>query len=727
MKKCTNCNTNPGVIHLQGIFGDSTKDEVLCAECARDKAFGSLQNNFPSLNGLNMDNILDMFNNMFDSQENNFEDEEESKEQKKDSPRPTFGQKTIRRPKNRFQKSILNDFCTDLTQLARDGGIDPIIGRNKEIERVIHILNRRTKNNPVLIGEPGVGKTAVAEGLALKIIGNEVPEKLQDKTVLSLDITAVTAGTMYRGMFEDRMKKIAKEIEKRDDVILFIDELHMIMGAGSSMDSNIDAANILKPYLARGKMQLIGATTMEEYRKIEDDSALERRFQVVKIDEPSLEETIDILKGLRSHYESFHKITYTDESIEACARLAERYISDRFMPDKAIDLMDEVGSELNLMMSTTSDDPRFTKIKELDEKEKDSAAVEDYQKAMEYRQQRIRLEIEIENEKKKTFIVSPAHIEKVVESMTGIPVSKINEDDRKGLSNLHQRLASNVIGQEKAVEEVTKAIKRNRVGIRKTRKPVTFLFAGPTGVGKTELTKRVAEEVLGDKDAVIRFDMSEFMEEHSVSKLIGSPPGYVGHEDAGQLTEKVRRKPYSIILLDEIEKANKKVLNILLQLFDEGRLTDSHGTTVDFSNTIIVMTSNLGSEMPNSISMVKSEETNHYQSAIHSFFAPELLNRIDKIVPFNHLSQEDILQIVDLMLVEIVEGLKEKGISFEITNNAKHFLSHKGYNRKFGARPLARTITEFVEDSITDLLIDSPDTTSIRIDLNDAKDALVVK
>jgi len=720
MKKCTNCNERPGVIHFQKIFGETGSDELLCTECAQKKALGNIQNQFPNFD---FDKVLGMFENAFKPQDD--EDEEDFKEENKTTytGKPGTNQKTKKRS-SRTRRGILDEYCTDLTQLARDGEIDPIIGRNDEIERVIHILNRRTKNNPVLIGEPGVGKTAVAEGLALHIIENNVPEKLKDKHVLSLDITSVTAGTMYRGMFEERMKRIAKEIEKRDDIILFIDELHMIMGAGSSMESNMDAANILKPYLARGKMQMVGATTLEEYRKIEKDSALERRFQMVQIEEPTLAETIDILKGLRSKYEEFHGITYSEEALEACAKLADRYLSERFMPDKAIDLMDEVGSQFNLSITKESNDPREKKIEELDEKEKEAASTEDYQTAMEYRQQRIRLEIALENEKKKTYEVKPFHIEHIVEQMTGIPVSKINDEDQKGLTTLLTRLESKVIGQHKAVEEVTKAIKRNRIGIRKTKKPVSFLFAGPTGVGKTELTKRIAEEVMGDKDAVIRFDMSEFMEEHTVSKLIGAPPGYVGHEDAGQLTEKIRRRPYSIILLDEIEKANKKILNLLLQLFDEGRLTDSHGKTVDFSNTIIVMTSNLGVETPKSIGLTAASEESHYEKAIHAHFAPELINRIDRIVPFSHLTQEHIIQIVDLMMEEVIEGLAEKQITLTISESAKKFLATKGYDQKFGARPLARAITTHVEDAITDLLIENRDLSTICVGANEDVSAL---
>lgn len=715
MKKCTRCNKEEGKPFYK-TFKTGKEDEItyLCENCLRDHMIQDLSkglNDFP----FSIDGLVDMVGNILDPQQNDYESDHKPHEPKQESPQP-YGQKTMSRSR-RHKKSVLHEYCFDLTELARMGEIDPIVGRDDEIERVIHILNRRTKNNPVLIGEPGVGKTAIVEGLALQIAAGNVPEKLKNKSVLSLDITAVTAGTMYRGMFEERMKKIVREVELRDDVLLFIDEIHMIMGAGSSMDSNIDAANILKPYLARGTMQLIGATSLEEYRKIEEDAALERRLQTVKINEPTVEQTLTILKELQPHYEQFHEIHYSEASIEACARLADRYISERFMPDKAIDLMDEVGSRLNLLKAEETTNLFTKKLRDLLDKEKEAADAGDYPKAIEYRQQYIRLEADSEKQKKKQFLVEASHVEQVVEKMTGIPVSSLKDEERKGLISLQQRLNAHVVGQEQAVESVVKAIKRNRVNIRKTNKPITFLFAGPTGVGKTELTKYIASEVLGDKEAVIRFDMSEYMEEHSVSKLIGSPPGYLGHDEAGQLTEQVRRKPYSVILLDEIEKANKKVLNLFLQLFDEGRLTDSKGTTVDFTNTIIVMTSNLGVEAPKIINLIQATETSHFEGAIRGFFAPEFLNRIDKIVPFNHLTHDHLIAIVDLMLVELVDGLRERQITLSISQSAKDFIVDKGYDRKYGARPLARAITDHLEDALTDLLIEHPDTSTITVDV----------
>lgn len=718
MNKCSNCKVEDGVISIKDNKG---KELFYCSNCAKTELQDNFSNLFPK-SGLNFDNIIDMIGNAFpinDFQSNNFSEEQDNK-QERNKKFKTVSPKSI-------SKGVLAEHCSDLTQAAKNGELDSVLGREDEINRLINVLNRRTKNNPVLIGEPGVGKTAIAEGLAIKIINNDVPDKLKNKKVLSLDITSLTSGTIYRGMFEERMKKLVREVESRDDIILFIDELHMILGAGSSMDSNIDAANILKPYLSRGKMQIIGATTSNEYRKIEEDSALSRRFQTINIEEPNQENALKILMGLKSYYEKHHNVIYKDEAVEACVKLSDRYISDRFMPDKAIDLMDEVGSKINLSIVSDTSDPRKLRVAELQNLEKEAAKDGKIEEALSIRQEYLILLNELNNETKEAYSITKEDVEKVLEQMTGIPVTKINSDDKEGLINLKETLTSKVVGQEEAIEQIVKAIKRNRISIRKQNKPTSFLFTGPTGVGKTELTKTIAEELFGDKKAIIRFDMSEFMEEHSVSKLIGSPPGYIGHEQAGQLTEQVRRKPYSIILLDEIEKAHSKVLNILLQLFDDGRLTDSHGTTVDFSNTIIVMTSNLGSTQSKQIHLIKSEDNSSYSLAVRNFFSPELLNRIDKVVTFNHLSEEHILKIVDIMLLEVINGLKEKNIEFKIDLEAKKFLSEKGYQKEYGARPLYRTIIDKIDDPITELLLENPELNKIEVTLDKEKNQLTFK
>lgn len=702
MRKCDRCGKNPSSIIIRKTINGKLYEEFYCTTCANEKGLNA-KGSFPNQTPFNLDmgDLVGMIEQFFDPNRS---------EVNPDPKNNTRTAKNVRR-----KKGILSDYSINLTDLARNGEIDQIIGRNKEVDRVMHILNRRTKNNPVLIGEPGVGKTAIAEGLAIRIVNGDVPEKLRNKEVISLDISSVTAGTMYRGMFEDRMKKILREVESRNDIILFIDELHMIMGAGSSMESSMDAANILKPYLSRGKIQLIGATTLEEYRKIEKDTALSRRFQPVTVKEPTLEETKKILLGLREHYESYHGVKFSDEIIEYIVKLADRYIPERFMPDKAIDLLDEVGARINLEIDApVIDEYTKKKLDDLIQKEQEAAEEKNYELAMQYRSERIRINNELQPE----YSVTTNDIEKIVEDMTGIPVQQLSEQERTGLSSLEENLSSNVIGQEEAVTAVVKAVKRHRLNIRKKYKPITFLFSGPTGVGKTELTKQLANELFGNKDKVIRFDMSEYMEEHSVSKLIGSPPGYVGHEEAGQLTEKVRRNPYSIILLDEFEKAHPKIQHIFLQVFDDGRLTDSHGKTVDFSNTIIVMTSNLGATQNKSTGFVVDNKR-HYIDAIHNHFSPEFINRIDAIVPFNHLEKDHILQIVDLSLIDLIEGLKEKGITLHLNDEAKEFLADKGYDEKFGARPLLRTITSELEDPITDLLISKNDVENIYVSVKE--------
>jgi len=628
----------------------------------------------------------------------------------------SFAPKTTTRARH----SILDDFGSNLNALAADGKIDPITQREKEIHRVIQILNLRNKNNPVILGEPGVGKTAIVEGLALQIVEGKVPDKLADKTIYSLDVGAITAGTSFRGQFEARVKAIIEEATSRDDVILFIDELHTIVNAGQGQEGELDFSNMLKPQLAKGTLQLIGATTLKEYRKIEKDSALERRFQPVKVNEPSVAETITILKHLQPIYENYHNVTYDEEAITACAKLADRYITERFMPDKAIDLLDEVGSRMNLNLSNLTDEEK-AEVRKLSKLMNKYAAIEDFENANKYKYQRAQL---IEN---KTSPISKEDVAEIVEDMTGIPVTKLTDEERNGLSNLEEDLNQAVIGQPNAIKEVVKAVKRKRFNLRSKKKPIVLFFAGPTGVGKTELTTQLTINLFGSKRNLIRYDMSEFKEPHSISKLIGAPPGYQGFERGGTLTEKVRRNPYSLILFDEFEKAHSEVRNLFLQLFDEGRLTDSQDKTVDFSNTVIIMTSNLGANAPKSTGFVNENTGEMYISTIHSAFSPEFINRIDKVIPFNHLTQNDLLKIVDIQLADLMNVLQEeKGITLTVSDASKEWLVKKGFNEKLGARPLARTIAEEVDDKITELLLAQKNSTISSISVTVENDKLIV-
>lgn len=658
-------------------------------------------------NSLPIENIMDAFGSFFNPNE---------------PPEDNYY-----RPYNPQSKksSLINNHCVDVTNEAKNGNIDPIIGRDTEINRIINILSRRTKNNPVLIGEPGVGKTAIIEGLALKIAEGNVPSKLRDKTILSLDITSVTAGTMYRGMFEERLKKIIKEVEKNKDIILFVDELHVLMGAGSSIESNMDAANILKPYLTKGKIQLIGATTLEEYRKIEKDSALERRFQKIIVDAPNLEQTLNVLKGIRSKYEDFHGVHFSDDVLNACVQIADKYIFERQMPDKAIDLMDEVGARLNVKHNISNDDIK-NKILDLLHQMKTAGDAEDFEKAFELKKMRLQLEAEAK-ERFEKYTTTIEEVRQIAEKITGIPITELTEKDKSNLLNLEEKLSKKVIGQGEAVKQVVKAVKRKRINLRKVKKPTVFLFAGPTGVGKTELTKKLSEELFGNEKSMIRFDMSEFMEAHSISKLIGSPPGYVGHEKAGELTEQVRRRPYSVILLDEFEKAHKDVQHLFLQVFDDGRLTDSQGTTIDFTNTIIILTSNLGTSSPKTVGLLIEKEEEHYLKAINEHFKPEFINRIDSIIPFNQLKKEDVLEIAKIMVVDLENGLKEHSIELKISESVLNWIAEKGYDEKYGARPLYRTITKYIEDPIADFLIENDDTRKIEIEISNETLEPVVK
>ncbi|MEI2666155.1 ATP-dependent Clp protease ATP-binding subunit [Rossellomorea sp. LJF3] len=627
---------------------------------------------------------------------------------------------------------ILDQFGRNVTGAAKAGLIDPVIGRDKEVDRVIEILNRRNKNNPVLIGEPGVGKTAIAEGLARKIVAGDVPSKLLNKEVYVMDVASLTAGTGVRGSFEERLKAIISELQDRENVMLFIDEIHQLVGAGSA-EGSMDAGNILKPALARGELQVIGATTLKEYRQIEKDAALERRFQPVLVNEPTPEEAIEILKGLKTRYEDYHGVEFTDESIEACVKLSHRYIQDRFLPDKAIDLMDEAGSKVNLLSEGKDKTAIHKKLHEVRVKKEQATKEENYEQAAILRDEEASLEKQLGQESSDSkALVEKDLIQAIIETKTGIPVGKLQSDDRKRMKSLEENLAHKVIGQDEAVKKVAKAIRRSRAGLKAKHRPIgTFLFVGPTGVGKTELTKTLAEELFGSKDSMLRLDMSEYMEKHSVSKLIGSPPGYVGHEESGQLTEKVRRNPYSIILLDEIEKAHPDVQHMFLQILEDGRLTDSQGRTVSFKETVIIMTSNAGvTDKKEAVVGFNTggtdaiKETNILQS-LGAYFKPEFLNRFDSIIEFESLEKAELLQILDLMLNELQDELKEQGINVKIDGEAKHKLVELGYHPAFGARPLRRVIQERVEDKIADFLLDEEGVTELTVSVEN--DEIIVK
>jgi ATP-dependent Clp protease ATP-binding subunit ClpC len=638
----------------------------------------------------------------------------------------------------------LDSLARDLTAIAREGTLDPVIGRAKEIQRVIEVLSRRTKNNPVLIGEPGVGKTAIAEGLAQQIINNEVPETLRDKRVMTLDMGTVVAGTKYRGEFEDRLKKVMDEIRQAGNIILFIDELHTLIGAGGA-EGAIDASNILKPALARGELQCIGATTLDEYRKyIEKDAALERRFQPITVNEPTKDESIQILQGLRDRYEAHHRVTITDEAIEASVQLSDRYISDRFLPDKAIDLIDEAASKVRLRSYTAPPN-----LKELEQKleevrkEKDAAVQsQEFEKAASLRDSEQRLREELEKTKdvwkekqgKENTEVTPEDIAQVVSSWTGVPVSKLAEEETERLLKMEEILHDRVIGQSEAVTAISKAIRRARAGLKDPKRPIgSFIFLGPTGVGKTELARAVAETLFGDEDAIIRIDMSEYMEKHTTSRLVGSPPGYVGHEEGGQLTEKVRRKPYSVILLDEIEKAHPEVFNILLQVLEDGRLTDSKGRTVDFRNTVVIMTSNVGAstlKRNRSLGFAVHNESQKYNDMkskvmdeLKRAFRPEFLNRIDEIIVFHSLEKEHLLRIVSLMAASLKQRLSDQGIEIELTQAALEKITEEGYDPDYGARPLRRALQRKIEDRLSEELlrgnINKGQTVKIDVEEND--------
>ena len=630
------------------------------------------------------------------------------------------------------QTPTLNQFGTDLTKQAGEGKLDPVIGRTEEIQRVLQILSRRTKNNPCLIGEPGVGKTAVVEGLAEKIIAGDVPETLKNKRVVNVDISSMVAGAKYRGDFEERIKKSLAEVKKVGDVILFIDEIHTIVGAGSA-EGAVDAANILKPLLARGEVQVIGATTLNEYRKyIEKDAALERRFSPVNVGEPTPDETVEILEGIRDKYEAHHNVKITKEAIESAVKLSVRYINDRFLPDKAIDLVDEAASRVKMRNYTRPDSIKKLedKVLSIDKEKEEAVRVQDFEKAANLRDKENETKKKLEKEKQKwedrntksVSVLTEEDIADVISSWTGIPVKKLTQDENEKLKNLEKTLHERVIGQNEAVEAVAKAIRRGRVGLKDPNRPIgSFLFLGPTGVGKTELSKALAEVLFGNENAMLRIDMSEYMEPHSVSKLIGSPPGYVGFDEGGQLTEKIRRKPYSVILLDEVEKAHPDVMNMLLQILDDGRLTDAQGRTVNFKNTVIIMTANIGARLITDKNMLgfsnnnnKNEETQKEYETIKKDvmgelkkqFRPEFINRIDEIIVFHKLNNEDIRKIMDIMLNQLISRLKEQEIDIEIDESVKKLLIEKGVDIKYGARPLKRTIQNILEDKIAEAMLD---------------------
>ena len=668
-----------------------------------------------------------IFGNLNNFKQNNSQDETTSGGTVKKKVKPEKKKSANKR------KKYLDTFGTNLTAKAKNGELDMVIGRDKELQRVIQILNRRTKNNPCLIGEPGVGKTAIAQGLAIKIANQKVPVKLLNKEVYLLDMTAVLAGTQFRGQFESRMKGIIEECIHYGNIILVIDEVHSIIGAGAGGENDtMNAANILKPALANGQIQLIGTTTIKEYRKhIEKDTALERRFQQVLIEEPSTDDSIGILEGIKKYYEDYHKVKISNEVIKQTVIMSEKYIHDRFLPDKAIDILDEACSRLNLEnVDLFRLEVLKNQLKKIQEEKEDAAnadSTEDYQKAAQLKTEECKLIEDIDkiNSTMKIQSLTVQDIAGVIESWTKIPVKKITEKETEKLLNLEQNLHKRVIGQEDAVSAVARAIRRTRAGLKSTQRPPSFIFVGPTGVGKTELAKSLAYEMFGTEESIIRVDMSEYMESNSTAKLIGAPPGYVGYDDAGQLTEKVKRKPYSIILLDEIEKAHPDVFNLLLQILDDGRLTDAHGNTVSFQNTIIIMTSNAGSNLNNNSIGFGNEtvDKGKIEDRLKDTFRPEFLNRVDEIIVFNSLTKEQLLQIVDLMLNDTKKVLLEKDITMEVSNEAKEFILEKGTNLKFGARPLRRAIQRYVEDEISEKILrnEIKNGQKITVELKDEK------
>lgn len=722
MMMCTRCHKNVAVVFITKMENGQTVNEGLCLKCAKELGLPAVDKIMPNMSDLgNMSdedirNVSGQLAGFFGEEMPEEiadmlpQDEEENEAFEEEA-------KSVRTeaPKKKNKRKMLETFGTNLNVRAAEGKVDRVIGRDAEIERMIEILNRRQKNNPCLLGEPGVGKTAIAEGLAVRIVEKKVPEKLLDKEIYALDFTAIVAGTQFRGQFEARLKGIIEEAKKLGNIILVIDEIHNIMGAGDA-EGAMNAANILKPALARGNVQIIGATTLTEYRKhIEKDTALARRFQTILVEEPSLSETVEILKGIRGYYEKFHHVVISDECLNAAVVLSDRYLNEKFLPDKAIDVIDEAGSKANLANEALA---KLTVLRrELARMTAEKDAVENddsidyYKKMSEYktREEQMNREIaELENASEFT-VLTVDHIAAVIENMTKIPVQKITELETDRLLSLEDILHERVIGQDEAVSAVARAIRRNRAGLSKKMRPASFIFVGPTGVGKTELAKALAEAMFDSEDYIIRMDMTEYMEKHSVAKIIGSPPGYVGYDDAGQLTEKIRRRPYSVILLDEIEKAHPDIHNILLQILDDGRLTDSHGKVVSFEHAVIIMTSNAGSDWKTAgmgfTPDEKKADSEKVRRALKDIFRPEFLNRVDEIVAFNRLTEEDSLKIVDILLKDLSSMLEEKGIRFVMTENAKLYLAKNGYDDRNGARPMRRLISGKITDLIAEALI----------------------
>ena len=724
---CQNCHLNESTIHLYTNVNGQQKQIDLCQNCYQIMktdpnntilgGLGNAQTSSTQNQSTGMNPFDDFFSNL-----NNFHafggQDFQNTPPTQSGGGNNGGNNNNYRPNGaasqQQKKGLLEEFGINITDIARRGDIDPVIGRDAEIIRVIEILNRRTKNNPVLIGEPGVGKTAVVEGLAQKIVDGNVPQKLQNKQVIRLDVVSLVQGTGIRGQFEERMQKLMEEIRERKDVILFIDEIHEIVGAGSAGDGNMDAGNILKPALARGELQLVGATTLNEYRIIEKDAALERRMQPVKVDEPSVEETITILRGIQKKYEDYHHVKYSDDAIEAAANLSNRYIQDRFLPDKAIDLLDEAGSKMNLTLNFVDPQEIDKRLAEAENLKTQATREEDYERAAYFRDQIAKYkEMQQQTINEDDIpVITEKTIEAIVEEKTNIPVGDLKEKEQSQLINLADDLKTHVIGQDDAVDKIAKAIRRNRVGLGTPNRPIgSFLFVGPTGVGKTELSKQLAIELFGSADSMIRFDMSEYMEKHAVAKLVGAPPGYVGYEEAGQLTEKVRRNPYSLILLDEVEKAHPDVMHMFLQVLDDGRLTDGQGRTVSFKDTIIIMTSNAGTgktEASVGFGAAREGRTNSVLGELSNYFSPEFMNRFDGIIEFKALSKDNLLQIVNLMLDDVNKRLATNDIHLEVTDKVKEKLVELGYDPKMGARPLRRTIQDHIEDAITDFYLENP-------------------
>ena len=739
---CSRCKKRPAVIFVSRIDGDKTTQEGFCLKCAMELNIGPVKQMMQNM-GIteeDLDSVSEQFDEMLGGLEgfqpggagtlpfmqnfmngsaqngkNDAEDEESAQEDDAEEENGEQGKK--KKKKKRTKRKFLNLYCTDLTEKARDGKIDRIVGRETEIYRVMLILCRRTKNNPCLIGEPGVGKTAIAEGLALKIASGEVPAKIADKEIHLLDLTALVAGTQFRGQFESRIKGLIDEVKAEGNIILFIDEVHNLVGTGDA-EGSMNAANILKPALSRGEIQVVGATTFNEYRKhIEKDAALERRFQPVKVEEPSVSDCYNMLIGIKGYYEDYHKVSISDSLVYKTVVLSERYINDRFLPDKAIDLLDEACTCANLRNVAISDYEKLQKrLSELDAEEDETVNITegeiDYEKLANIKQERMKLKASEEELKEKAAdnAVTEGDIAKVINLWTGIPTSKIIENDMKKLSDLESKLKARIIGQDEAIEALCAAVRRSRVQISPVRRPASFIFVGPTGVGKTELVKQLANELFETPETLIRLDMSEFMEKHSVSRIIGAPPGYVGYDEAGQLTEKVRRKPYSVILFDEIEKAHPDVLNILLQILDEGKTSDAQGRTVSFENTVIVMTSNAGSELKETAlgfnRDVATASKEKAMKALKEFLRPEFIGRVDEVILFNSLTKEDIVKISDILINELRGPLQDKGIGLEVGNGVSEIIAEASNGGGRGARDIRRTIRKQIEDKITDILID---------------------